>query len=92
METKLFATWAQVMGTRDLESDVIAALGDFANGYNITGIVDTYRSQINQMLPTGVCLAGEAFYGPSSRKLDVHTLKEIVQSVNFWSMVYLFVI
>lgn len=84
--TTSYGTWANVMGARSVESDVVTSLGDFADHFDVDPLIDAYRAAVNTALPDGVTLNGDEFYGPVPRQLDKDTMRDMCTSVDFWAL------
>jgi hypothetical protein len=80
-----------------VEDGVAAALGDFADEYDVDAIARDYRAAINAVLPEGVSLNGNEFYGPyygsdcdfTDYPTDEHgclDIKALVESIDFWEI------
>lgn len=62
---------------------VVAYLGEFAEEYEMTPLVEAYRSEINRRLPADVTLNGDEFYGPYPRDLEkVAEIEAAIESVD----------
>lgn len=76
-------------GAGSMRGYITAALGDYADDYDIDEIVDEYRDAINDALDgTGITLAGDEFYGPYPRPENAgETIADAIESVDFWTIV-----
>lgn len=83
-----YGTWVNIMGVLSVLADVTTSLGDFADHYDVDALVDAYRAAVNSALPDGVTLNGDHFYGPYPvpEGLGKDTLRNAVQSVDFWTL------
>lgn len=74
------------IGKTTLTDEVVGALGDFGNDYDIPAIVAEYRAAIQENLPEGVTVHGEGMlYGPYPRVEFDH--EAAMEAVDFWPIV-----
>jgi hypothetical protein len=73
-----YGTWNSYDQSNLRVEDTIADyLGEFADNYDVPGLVAAYRAAINEALPEGITLAGDHFYGPYPRDFDVDLAESI---------------
>jgi hypothetical protein len=77
--------YGQIVGTT-LTDEVLTALGEHADTFDLAAIVADYRAAIQAQLPTGVTVHGEGvLYGPYPRiEFD---RAAVLEAVDFWAIV-----
>lgn len=67
---------------------VTTSLGDFANDYDLDGLIEEYRGAINEQLDsTGISLNGDEFYGPYPRpENSTEVIADAIGAVDFWEI------
>lgn len=68
MSTTSYGSWANYRTQPTVDAEVLAALGDQANDFDVDAITDEYRQAINDALPAGIELHGDELYGPCDRQ------------------------
>jgi hypothetical protein len=65
--TTSYGTWNNHINQYSvgLHVDVVEALGDYANDYDVDAIAADWRAAINDALPDSVTLSGDEFIGPA---------------------------
>jgi hypothetical protein len=88
--TTSYGTWVNHGdGEIDLETNVVVALGDFVDSFDLEGLAHAYREAINDNLSgTGIQMAGNEFYGPVPATVadPSEVIAEAVQAVDFWTL------
>lgn len=79
--TTEYGTWANATGAMTVEETVSNVLAECIDGYDISKVVDDYIAAVNEVLPEGVTLNGNQFYGPYPRDPDLD-LAELVAGVD----------
>lgn len=78
--------YGQIVKTT-LTDEVVCALGDFGNDYDVDAIVAEYRDAIQEKLPEGVTVHGEGIlYGPYDPRVEFDP-GAVMEAVDFWSIV-----
>lgn len=55
-------SWGTYFGTQTVEDSISQLLGEFAGSFDMEGLADAYRAEINQRLsPAGIWLSGREF-------------------------------
>jgi hypothetical protein len=82
--TTSYGTWCNHYSlSAGVENVVADFLGDQADGFDVDGLVEAFRDGINDLLPEGVTLAGNDFYGPDPRPSDyAETIVEAIVAVD----------
>lgn len=83
-----YGTWVNYGdGMTTVEGNVVAALGDFGNDYDVPAVVVAYRAAINDALPTDIELCGSEFYGPAPvRDGAAAEIRDAILSVDFFAI------
>lgn len=85
--TTSYGTWVNHGdGETTIEDNVTVALGDFVDDYDVDSLTAAYRGAINRVLPDGVSLHGNEFYGPHPRADVDAAIKAAIGSVDFWAI------
>lgn len=78
-----YGSWGGFTHEARVEDGIAAFLNEFADDYDVPGLVAAYRDAINEALPEGVSLHGDEFYGPYPKPADMDELiREAITSVD----------
>jgi len=67
---------------------VAGALGEFGGGYDVDGIEDDFRAEIDMILPDGYCIAGqEVIADVDAPEVDREELAQRFEGIGFWAIV-----
>lgn len=84
-----YGTWANHNdgSTLTIEDTVAEILGDYASEYDIDAIVAEYRQAVDAMLPVGVTLHGNDFYGPYPVDMTAYNaIRGAIRAADFWAI------
>ncbi|MER5277759.1 hypothetical protein ABT025_18650 [Streptomyces sp. NPDC002809] len=62
--TTTYGSWLNKTGELTIGHTIQAAVGEYADDFDLDAIKDDYVTAINAALPDGVFLAGDEFHGP----------------------------
>ena len=81
--TTSYGSWGGFTHEARVEDGVAAYLNEFAEDYDVSGLVAAYREAINEALPEDVSLHGDEFYGPYPKSADMNErIREAIESVD----------
>lgn len=70
-----------------MREEIGQAVGEWAYCYDLEGLEKAYREAINEVLPEGVSLHGDKFYGPHPKTGPLmDQVRTAVRSVDFWEV------
>lgn len=86
-----YGTCLQHTGDLSMRVGIEQALADFAGDFDVDAIEAEYRSELGKLLPEGVTLNGDEFYGPHPKPEDaddaIQAAIEELKGDAFWAIV-----
>lgn len=81
--TTSYGTWVNHTsgGNGTVAGTVTDHLGEFVEEHDVDAIVTEFADEINAVLPDGVSLHGDEFYGPAGQDRDSDAIREAIESV-----------
>lgn len=62
--TTTYGSWLNHASELTVDHTIQAAVGEYANDYDLNAVKDDYVTAVNAALPDGVFLVGDEFHGP----------------------------
>lgn len=89
--TTSYGTLQQYTGDVSVRDEIESVLAEHAGDFDVDAIEAEYRSELAELLPEGVTLNGDEFYGPHPMPEDaddaIETAIEALKGDRFWEIV-----